>query len=80
METRRRSRGKDGHRGRRSSEKVTWFDIYEDFKKNNPELVKDAPDFQPHSYATIKVFFIDGRRMTYNYDTKELVSICEKTR
>lgn len=74
MEARRRNRGKTG-RGRQNAEKITWFDIYSDFKRRFPTMSKDAPDFQPHSYATIKLYFTDGRRMLYNYDTKKMTDL-----
>ena len=64
--------------GRPSSNgKITWSDVYDDFKRRHPSLSKIAPDFQPYNYATIKLYFIDGKRMTYNYDTKKLSTIRE---
>lgn len=71
MESRRKSRGKGSH-GRSKTKMVTWFDIYSDFKKAHPDLSSKAPDFQPYGYATIKLYFTDGQRMLYNYDTKTL--------
>lgn len=74
MESRRRCRGKRTQ-GRPTTKIVTWFDVFADFKKNHPDMKKDAPDFRPYDYATILLYFVDGRRMTYNYDTKKLTLI-----
>ena len=71
MENRRLSRGK-GRPGRRSVEMITWADVYADFKRQFPSLSKMAPDFQPFNYATIKLYFVGGKRMLYDYDTKKL--------
>lgn len=76
MESRRQRRGR-GVKGRPLSKKVTWLYVYEDFKKNHPDMKKDAPDFRPYNYATILLYFVDGRRMTYNYDTKKLTLVDE---
>lgn len=38
-------------------------------------MSKNVPDFQPYSYATIKLYFTDGKRMLYNYDTKKLTHL-----
>lgn len=71
MDARRTNRGK-GLRGRPGSGKVTWSDVYNDFKQRYPSMARVAPDFHPYNYATIKLYFVDGRRMLYNYDTKKL--------
>lgn len=74
MEKRRNNRGKRKP-GRPTTKVVTWADIFADFKKTFPTRSKNAPDFQPYSYATIKLYFTDGKRMLYNYDTKKLTEL-----
>lgn len=43
------------------SEKITWGDIYKDFKTRLPTWAKLAVD-----YMTIVVYFADGSRMLYD--------------
>lgn len=57
------------------ADKVTWNDVYKDFKKRYPKKGKEVLGFQPHSYATIRLIFPDGIRMLYNYDTKKATKI-----
>lgn len=49
--------------------KLTWRMIYTDFKRKHPRLSKMASCFCPYDYAEILVYFNDGSKMTYNYDT-----------
>ena len=51
--------------------KVTWKDVLEDFKRRHPNLAKLVTDYRPYSFATIIIWFSDGKTMTYNYDTKK---------
>ena len=51
--------------------KVTWKDVLDDFKKRHPTLAKMITDYRPYEYATIIIWFSDGKTMTYNYDTKQ---------
>lgn len=55
--------------------KVTWNDVYKDFKKRYPKKSQTVLGFQPHSYATILLIFPDGLRMLYNYDTRKATKI-----
>lgn len=48
--------------------KITWEKIYEDFEKRHPILAKKKPHWFPHSYATIKIKFLDGLVLLYNYE------------
>lgn len=50
--------------------KLTWNDVYEDFKKTYPALVKRALHYEPYGYAEIKIWLKDNLKMVYNYDTK----------
>lgn len=62
------------------SEKVTWDDVYKNFRLRHPNLRNDVVGFRPYEYSTILVYLSDGRKMTYNYDTKisKFVSIVEE--
>ena len=55
---------------RHIKKKITWDDVYKDFRQHFPKRVKNVNGFKPHDYATILIFFSDGSRATYNYDTK----------
>lgn len=57
--------------------KITWKNIYDDFKNRFPNLSQNVVGFMPHSYATIKLVCEGGKHMTYNYDTKTVVMLKE---
>lgn len=54
------------------SKKITWGTIYNDFKALYPNLSKNVVDYRPYveRYMTIVIWFNDGSKMLYNYDTK----------
>lgn len=52
--------------------KVTWDDIYKDFRSRHPRYAKKCLGFKPHDYATILLMFPNRERATYNYDTQEV--------
>lgn len=52
----------------KNERKITWCDIYKDFKKRHPNLKKEVAYWVPHDYATIKLKLKDGTSMLYNYD------------
>lgn len=54
------------------SKKITWEYIRSDFKKNHPRLHKRVIYWRPYDYATIVLYFADGEKATYDYDTKEV--------
>lgn len=47
--------------------KITWLDIYNDFKVRLPNLSKGAVHYQPNGYLSILIFFADGSKMVYDY-------------
>lgn len=49
------------------SEKVTFADVYEDFKARLPNLSKGAAYWKPNGYLSIRIFFWDGSQMIYDY-------------
>lgn len=50
--------------------KVTWNDVYKDFRKRHPKMRKHTVGFQPYDFAEVVVYIDDGRKLIYNYDTK----------
>lgn len=60
------------------SDKVTWKKICDDMKETHPSLKKEIVYWRPHNYATILVYLKDGRKCTYNYDSKRCRYLKEK--
>ena len=52
-------------------EKVTFTDVYEDFKAKLPNLSKGAAYWKPNGYLSIQIFFWDGSQMIYDYLCKK---------
>ena len=52
------------------SNKVTWKDIYQDFKSRYPNLSKHVIGYEPYNYATIKLWLDDGNKMIYDQELK----------
>ncbi len=48
-------------------EKITFTDIYKDFKKRFPNLSKKTEDWRPNGYLSILIFFKDSSEMVYDY-------------
>lgn len=48
-------------------EKVTFTDVYKDFKARLPNLSKGVSYWQPNGYLSIRIFFRDGSQMVYDY-------------
>ena len=46
--------------------KVTWKDIFENFKMVYPNLSNGAKDFKPYNYMSIVVYLEDGSRVVYD--------------
>lgn len=55
--------------------KITWSEIYSDFRRRHPNLSKGVLDYRPHDYLTIKIIFRDGSEMVYDYDSKRATFI-----
>jgi hypothetical protein len=49
--------------------KITWADVYKDFRSRYPRLKKKAVHYRPHNYLTILLIFDDGKKMLYDYMT-----------
>lgn len=46
--------------------KVTWKDIFENFKSVYPRLSKEAQDYRPYNYMSIVIYLEDGSRVVYD--------------
>ena len=55
--------------------KITWVDIFLDFKLRHPKYGGRVLHYQPYGYATIFLIIQGVGHMSYNYDTKELVKL-----
>lgn len=53
--------------------KLTWDDVFKDFKKRHPSKWFAVMKWEAANYATIRIFLHDGRVLLYDYDTKEAV-------
>lgn len=46
--------------------KVSWQDVYDNFKSVYPKLSKMSVRFMPYGYMTIAVYLSDGTKMIYD--------------
>ena len=46
--------------------KVTWKDIFNNFKSVYPRLSKEAQDYRPYNYMSIVVYLADGTKVVYD--------------
>lgn len=46
--------------------KVTWKDIFNNFKSVYPRLSKEAQDYRPYNYMSIIVYLADGTKVVYD--------------
>lgn len=58
--------------------KITWNMIRNDFKNRHPTFHKKAIYWRPHDYSTILIYLKDGKKITYDYDTKEIKFLIER--
>lgn len=58
--------------------KITWDDVYKDFKNRHPRLSKKVLGYFPYGYSTILLVFSDNVRMLYNHDKKRVTKIMQK--
>ena len=55
--------------------KVTWKDIFNNFKSVYPRLSKEAQDYRPYNYMSIVVYLADGTKVGYD-DISILCASC----
>lgn len=60
------------------SKKITWDVIYKDFKSRHPNLSREVEYWCPHSYVSIKLYFLDGRTGVYKYFEHEVNFISDR--
>ena len=53
------------------TKKLSWDEVYKEFRRTHPKLKNYIIDWRPFDYATIMLYFKDGSRMTYDCTTKE---------
>lgn len=58
--------------GRNGKGQVTWNMIFNDFKEHYPEIGRDTIYWCAYNYATIYIVNKGLKKLTYNYDTKEV--------
>jgi hypothetical protein len=54
-----------------TADKVSWDDIFKDFKRRHPNLKKMVMRWEPFGFATVRIFLKDSAQLVYNYDTKQ---------
>lgn len=52
--------------------KITWANIYKEFRKRFPNLAKKAIHYEPNDFMKIVIFMSDGTKMTYDYLNNQL--------
>lgn len=50
------------------TEKLPYEEIIKDFKKRHPRLGKSILGWQPHGYATVRIWVDNDTVLDYNYD------------
>lgn len=51
--------------------KLTWRDIYKDFRKHYKILCKNVVYWHPRDYEQIVLYLEEGSKMVYDYKLKE---------
>lgn len=52
------------------SQKITFEDVYLNFKQVYPRLSKRAASYKPYGYLSILICFVDGSNMIFDYAQK----------
>lgn len=52
--------------------KITWADVFKDFKQRYPNLRTVVFDWRPFAYAEIIIELENKDRVIYNYDMKQV--------
>lgn len=60
-------------------EKITWDKIYKDFRTRHPNFAKKVLGFQPYDYGKIMLYFSEGEKMVYDFDTKKAVYVAKNS-
>lgn len=46
--------------------KITWREVFDNFKAVYPNLSKGVRDFRPYNYMSIMVYMRDGSKIIYD--------------
>lgn len=57
--------------------KITWADIYKEFRSKYPTLRKRVIGWQPYGYLTIILTCDDGVKLVYDYLKKQCLFLEE---
>lgn len=62
----------------KSDAKITWDEIYKEFKLKFPRLGKEAIYYRPANYLTIDICLNGNRKVQYDYGTNKLKGVWYK--
>ncbi len=57
--------------------KLSWDKIYKDFRKTHPNYKNKVFWWCPHDFLKILIYLEDGRKITFDYQTREIVFLDE---
>lgn len=57
--------------------KITFDDIYSDFRRRHPNLRKEVIHWKPYDYLKIKVYLFDGMILVHDYWT-HVATVCKE--
>lgn len=60
------------------SKKLTWKDVYKEFRSKFPNLRKKVMYWCPYGYETIELYLDDGSKATYHYSKNEFKFIKDR--
>lgn len=49
--------------------KVTWNDIYKDFRRRHPNLAKQVCDWRPYDYGKVLIILKSRSELVHDYDS-----------
>ena len=52
--------------------KITWREIYKEFRKTYPTHAKKAIHYEPQGFLRITIFMSDKTKITYDYFNKRV--------
>lgn len=58
---------------KKNPDKLTFNDIFEDFRKRYPRLSKSVTHWVAYDVGRIKIFTIDDLVLTYDYDIHQAI-------
>ena len=58
--------------------KITWAEIYKEYRKTYPTLAKKSVHYEPKGFLEIVIFLDDGSKITYDYFKKRAEILTER--